>query len=99
MARRSTAALLAVLGAASWTGAGMSGPSAQAADATPGYSVHHITVGVHTRPASDQRCTVDADLYRPDDASRTNRKPAILTTNGFGGSKDDSNEAAIGRGF
>ena len=42
---------------------------------------------------------VDADIYKPDKASRTNRKPAILTTNGFGGSKDDSNESAIGRGF
>ena len=44
-------------------------------------------------------CVVDADIYKPDKASRTNRKPAILTTNGFGGSKDDGNESAIGRGF
>ncbi len=42
---------------------------------------------------------MDADLYKPDRASATNKRPAILTTNGFGGSKDDSNESAIGRGF
>ena len=42
---------------------------------------------------------MDADLYKPDGASATSKRPAILTTNGFGGSKDDSNESAIGRGF
>ena len=42
---------------------------------------------------------MDADLYKPDRASATSKRPAILTTNGFGGSKDDSNESAIGRGF
>src|SRR3954447_5237564 len=98
-ARRSSAALLAALTAAGLVGAGSTTTSAQAADSTPGYSLQHITVLVHIGPANQQACTVDADLYRPDGASPTNRKPAILSTNGFGGSKDDDNESAIGRGF
>ncbi len=79
---------------------GLSATTARAAvDGTPGYSLRHITVDVTVGPNRDQPCTVDADIYKPDGVSRTNKAPAILTTNGFGGSKDDSNESAIGRGF
>ena len=99
MTRRTLAALAATtLTAAGLTLTGLSTGTAQAADATPGYSVRHITVNVKVGP-DNHPCVVDADIYKPDKASRTNRKPAILTTNGFGGSKDDSNESAIGRGF
>ncbi|MDQ6874708.1 MAG: ABC transporter ATP-binding protein [Actinomycetota bacterium] len=42
-------------------------------------------------------CTVVADLYKPSDAGPANRVPAILTTNGFGGSKAD--QAGLGRAF
>lgn len=42
-------------------------------------------------------CDIVGDLYLPVSASRTNRVPAILTTNGFGGSKDD--QAGIGKAF
>jgi predicted acyl esterase len=99
MTRRTLAALAATtLTAAGLTMTGVSSDTAQAADATPGYSVRHITVHVQVGP-DDHPCVVDADIYKPDKASRTNRKPAILTTNGFGGSKDDGNESAIGRGF
>ncbi|NUS52986.1 MAG: hypothetical protein HOQ22_18345 [Nocardioidaceae bacterium] len=90
------AALLAVgLGLA-----GLAPTTARAAvDDTPGYSVQHVTVPVRIGPDDAQSCVVDADIYKPDDASTASPKPAILTTNGFGGSKDDSNESAIGRGF
>ena len=44
-----------------------------------------------------QTCTIDADLYRPHSAVPDHRVPAILTTNGFGGSKAD--QAGIGRAF
>ena len=44
-----------------------------------------------------QTCTIDADLYKPHSASRTARVPAILTTNGFGGSKAD--QAGLGEAF
>ena len=53
-----------------------------------------VTVG----PAGQRKvCTVVFDLYRPSTATRPHRKPAILTTNGFGGSKDD--QADLGRAF
>jgi len=42
-------------------------------------------------------CDIVGDLYTPTAASSTSRVPAILTTNGFGGSKDD--QAGIGRYF
>ena len=44
-----------------------------------------------------QTCTIDADLYKPHSASRAAQVPAILTTNGFGGSKAD--QAGLGRAF
>ena len=70
-----------------------------ATDRTPGWSVHHITVEVKVGPRGDRSCLVDADIYKPDAARASRKRPAILTTNGFGGAKDDSNESAIGRGF
>jgi predicted acyl esterase len=44
-----------------------------------------------------QTCTIDADLYKPHGAGPAARVPAILTTNGFGGSKAD--QAGLGRAF
>ncbi len=100
-ARRTPAALAG--GALVLTGLAATGlaPTSAAAsvDSTPGYSLRHITVDVRVGPHRDQPCTVNADIYRPDHTTRRHRRPAILTTNGFGGSKDDSNESAIGRGF
>ena len=100
MASRRTATFAAALVGMGLTVAGLAPTTARAAvDDTPGYSLHHINVGVRIGPENDQTCVIDADLYLPDTASRTSRKPAILTTNGFGGSKDDSNQSAVGRGF
>ena len=48
-------------------------------------------------PTNATTCDVVGDLYVPDTASPTSRVPAILTTNGFGGSKDD--QAGIGKAF
>lgn len=98
--RRTAALATAVLTATGATAAGLSTGSAQAAvDTTPGYSLHHITVRVMVGPHNDQPCVVDADLYRPDTASAAHKVSAILTTNGFGGAKDDSNESAVGKAF
>lgn len=76
-----------------------SGAASATADTTPGYSVTPISVAVKVGPANDQACTVDADLYLPDGASAAHPVPAILSTHGFGGSKDDDNQKAIGKGF
>ncbi|MGZ4493388.1 MAG: CocE/NonD family hydrolase [Nocardioides sp.] len=98
--RRVPLALVAgALAATGLTTLATSTGASAAVDDTPGYSLTHITVDVKVGPNGDQPCTVNADIYRPDGATRANPAPAILTTNGFGGSKDDSNEAAIGRGF
>jgi len=49
-----------------------------------------VTVG----PANDQHCDIVGDLYKPQSATPSHRAPSILTTNGFGGSKDDQADIA-----
>src|SRR3954451_2802844 len=63
---------------------------AQAAD----YDVKTLHFDVVTGPANDQHCDVVGDLYRPATATKSNPAPAVLTTNGFGGSKDDQADMA-----
>ncbi|MER8043424.1 CocE/NonD family hydrolase [Streptomyces sp. NPDC094032] len=50
-----------------------------------------------TVEAGGRRCAVDADLYRPDGVDAAHPAPAVLATNGFGGSKSDGTTDAIGR--
>jgi len=69
----------------------------QPASADPAFSVTTLHFLTHTGPAGTQACDVIGDLYVPSDASPTHRVPAILTTNGFGGSKDD--QVGIGNAF
>lgn len=100
--RRTTAALaatalsLSTLGVA---GATSQEPAQAAVDSTPGYSLRHISVDVLVGPDGDQPCTVVADLYKPDGVGPLHKAPAVLTTHGFGGSKDDGNQTATGKGF
>ncbi len=58
-----------------------------------------VTVG----PAGDtQTCDIVGDLYQPASATKKRPAPAVLTTNGFGGSKDDQHGTArllAGRGY
>jgi putative CocE/NonD family hydrolase len=70
------------------------GTAASVADALP-YSVQTLHFKVTAGPEGE--CDILGDLYTPTTASSTNRVPAILTTNGFGGSKDD--QAGVGRYF
>jgi ABC-2 type transport system ATP-binding protein len=70
--------------------------------AAPAYTVKalKLTVQVASESAlstAPQSCTVDADLYTPAGASKAHPAPAILTTNGFGGSKAD--QAGLGRAY
>ncbi len=68
------------------------------------YSVKHVRIKVSV-PACDDpgstplplQETIAADPYKPVGADSTHRVPAILTTNGFGGSKDD--QAGLGKAF
>lgn len=75
-------------------GAGLVVPLQVASAAMPAYSVTSLHFEVKVGPAGDQSCDVVGDLYTPTAASSLNRMPAILTTNGFGGSKAD--QAGIG---
>jgi ABC-2 type transport system ATP-binding protein len=91
----------AVLGAAALAAAlvaGLTTTAAGPAQAATTVSVSSKSIDVTVGPAGDRKvCTVVYDLYRPSTATREHRKPAILTTNGFGGSKDD--QADLGRAF
>ncbi|QNN51510.1 CocE/NonD family hydrolase [Nocardioides mesophilus] len=102
MGRARRAGLAAAAGILGSAGLGVTGPGPQAAaaaDDTPGYSLRHIFVDTLVGPAGDQPCRISADLYTPDGAGRRHRKPAILTTHGFGGDKADGNQTATARGF
>jgi predicted acyl esterase len=96
-----SAALLACLVV---TGAGL--PTAAQATPTPPAANHNqaftktaITVETMVGPNNDVPCTIKADKYQPAGVSRTRPAPAILTTNGFGGSKDDEGQAAGSSAF
>lgn len=58
-------------------------PQAHAADAFT-VTTLHFDVAHNSGP----RCDVVGDLYVPQGVSPSKRAPAVLTTNGFGGSKD-----------
>lgn len=67
-------------------------PAAAAITVTKTTRTWDVVVG----PGNDQACRIVGDVYVPSSARRT-PAPAILTTNGFGGSKDD--QAWIGAAF
>jgi len=52
---------------------------------------------VHVGPGGTQACDILGELYTPDSAGPAHRVPAILTTNGFGGSYSD--QAGLGVAF
>jgi pimeloyl-ACP methyl ester carboxylesterase len=54
-----------------------------------GFHKRTLHVIVHVGPRQATKCNVIADLYKPNGASRSRPVPAVLTTNGFGGSKND----------
>ncbi|GAA2915514.1 hypothetical protein GCM10011428_33510 [Streptomyces violaceus] len=68
-------------------------PPATAADS------YTVTPLKFTVQAGGRPCTVDADLYRPAGVDRDRRAPAVLGTNGFGGSKSDGSTDTIGKAF
>jgi ABC-2 type transport system ATP-binding protein len=62
-------------------------------------TVTKTTVHIDTTvgPDGTTHCDVAADLYRPSTATAATPAPVILTTNGFGGSKED--QAGTGQAF
>jgi dienelactone hydrolase len=93
MLRRATPiAALALLGGS------FLAPSLMAADAAePAYTVQTLHFKVIVGPNNDQPCDIVGDVYTPASATPATPAPSILTTNGFGGSKDD--QAGIGKAF
>jgi ABC-2 type transport system ATP-binding protein len=76
-----------------------SSAAAAPAAAAPAYTVttldFHVTVpNEAVGGTGTQSCLIVGDLYRPASATKAHPVPVILTTNGFGGSKDD--QAYIG---
>ncbi|MEU6929547.1 CocE/NonD family hydrolase [Streptomyces sp. NPDC046374] len=79
-------------------GAALAAPLALAAPAQgAGAGTYTVTPLSFTVEAGGRRCTVDADLYRPEGVDAAHPAPAVLATNGFGGSKTDGTTDAIGR--
>ncbi len=76
----------------------MAAPLALAAPAAAA-DPYDVTAVKLTVRAGDRDCTVDADLYRPAGVDAAHPAPAVLTTNGFGGSKADGSTAATARAF
>ncbi|ANP50584.1 putative CocE/NonD family hydrolase [Streptomyces griseochromogenes] len=68
-------------------------PTARAA-ATDRYTVTALKFTVQ---AGGRSCAVDADLYRPAGVDGSHPAPAVLVTNGFGGSKSDAETGAVGK--
>jgi putative CocE/NonD family hydrolase len=60
-------------------------PAAHAAEPAKRALEFEVTVG----PNDDTRCTITANLFTPVGASKADPVPAIMGTNGFGGSKSD----------
>jgi ABC-2 type transport system ATP-binding protein len=91
--RRSTVLTAFALAATSLGGLALA--TAAPSSAADPYSVQ--TLHFKVTAGSEGVCDIVGDLYTPAGASAANPVPAILTTNGFGGSKDD--QAGIGRYF
>lgn len=91
--RRPLALTALALATASLGGLGLA--TAAPSSAADPYTVQ--TLHFEVTAGSAGVCDIVGDLYTPAAASSTNRVPAILTTNGFGGSKDD--QAGLGRYF
>ncbi|MGJ5752190.1 putative CocE/NonD family hydrolase [Streptomyces puniciscabiei] len=92
-ASRSRTALTALLGAA------LTAPLALTAGPAHASGRYTVTPLTFTVRAGDRRCAVDADLYRPAGVDPAHPAPAVLATNGFGGSKSDGSTDAIGKAF
>jgi predicted acyl esterase len=69
-------------------------PQASAADIAP----RDLTITVTHLGPEDRTCEIDADLYVPAGVTSSTPAPALLVTNGFGGTKDDQADLAQGFG-
>lgn len=92
MRRAATVLLTAALTSAGL--AAITPPAAAAGDIQP----IDLTITVKDLGPEGRTCKIDADLYVPAGVSKANRAPALLATNGFGGTKEDQADLAQGFG-
>src|SRR5688500_9954278 len=69
-------------------------PSAGAAD----IAARDLSITVTGLGPENRTCEIDADLYVPTGVNKNHRAPALLATNGFGGTKEDQSDLAQGFG-
>ncbi|WP_344686645.1 CocE/NonD family hydrolase [Blastococcus jejuensis] len=74
------------------------GFAAAAPSAAADIVARDLTITVTGLGPENRTCQIDADLYVPDGVSRRNPAPALLATNGFGGTKEDQADLAQGFG-
>ena len=89
--------LVTCISAASMAAAGLMASAAASHADSAAYTVQTLHFAVMVGPNNDTPCDIVGDLYLPAGASASAPVPAILGTNGFGGSKDDL--AAEGKAF
>jgi ABC-2 type transport system ATP-binding protein len=88
--------VLALSAAIAPAAAAQSGRAAADAGYTKTTLDFHVTVPSETPGGvGTQTCLIVGDLYKPAGASAAHPVPAVLTTNGFGGSKNDQASLAI----
>ena len=69
------------------------------ASASPAGTVpRDLTITVTDLGPEHRTCSIDADLYVPSGVDAASPSPAVLTTNGFGGTKADQADLAQGLG-
>jgi ABC-2 type transport system ATP-binding protein len=90
--RRAATVLLSTVLAAGGTVA--MAPSA----AATGIVARDLTITVTGLGPENRTCQIDADLYVPAGVTKHDRAPALLATNGFGGTKEDQADLAQGFG-
>ncbi|TQN41429.1 ABC-2 type transport system ATP-binding protein [Blastococcus colisei] len=91
MRRAATALVTTVLAAGGMTALA---PPAAATEVVP----RDLTITVTGLGPERRTCQIDADLYVPAGVTARRPGPALLTTNGFGGTKDDQADFAQGFG-
>jgi predicted acyl esterase len=90
--RAATALLTSVLTAGGM--AALAPPASAAGDIVP----RNLTITVTNLGPEHRTCHIDADLYVPASATEADPAPALLVTNGFGGTKADQADLAQGFG-
>jgi ABC-2 type transport system ATP-binding protein len=91
--RRTATALLTAVLTAGGVGA-LAAPASAAGPITP----RHLWITVKNLGPEHRTCRIDADLYTPQGVDALHRAPALLATNGFGGTKADQADLAQGMG-